>query len=377
MTVMNINVPLLPESVASATLAKICKKVGDACQVGDVVAELETDKVMLEIPANHAGVITTILKNVGDEVSENEAILSIDTAQSAKIEMPEVATDTESQPADALRATPSARVMAENNEVSLDDVKGSGRHGIIMRSDVASHTQPAPNTESERVPMSRMRATIADRLVQAKNEMAMLTTFNDVNMQPVMDIRSDLKDAFMESHQVKLGFMSFFVKAVTQAMKAYPLLNASVDGKDIIYHHSCHMGVAVSTDKGLVVPVLRSAEHMSFAEIESGIGALAKKARDQKLTTDDMQGGTFTITNGGVFGSMLSTPIVNPPQSAILGMHRIEKRVVVENDQMVIRPMMYVALSYDHRLIDGSTSVSFLQKVKTLLENPAMLMLDI
>ncbi len=384
MSDIEIKVPVLPESVSNGIIARITKKVGDVCQIGDIVAELETDKVMLEIPANHAGTVANIAKKEGDEVSQDEIIMVL-SSKVAMSQSTSVEKDSQSKEADVkseekvLRASPSARATAEEKSVKIDEVKGSGRHGIVMKSDINQHIDSgqADNSATERVAMSRMRVTIAKRLVESKNQMAMLTTFNDVNMQPIMEIRSKYKDEFLERHGVKLGFMSFFVKAVTSAMTEYPMINASVDGTDILYHKTCHMGIAVSTEKGLVVPVIKSVENMTFSEIEKSIVMLAKKARDQKLTIDDMQNGTFTITNGGVFGSLLSTPIVNPPQSAILGMHRIEKKVVVENDEMVIRPMMYLALSYDHRLIDGSVSVGFLQKVKVLLENPSRLMLNI
>ncbi|MCP8351866.1 dihydrolipoyllysine-residue succinyltransferase [Candidatus Synchoanobacter obligatus] len=377
---VKIKVPMLPESVAEAVVAVWHKAPGDMCQEGDVIAELETDKVMLEVVATSSGVLTQQLAAEGDAVTADHILAEIDTdgvVDEAASEPPAVATVAEptqvaSSPEGFVNASPSVRREIHDKNITLDQVKASGRGGRVRAEDLH-----APNDSLRRVKMSRMRAKIAERLVEAQQTAAMLTTFNEVNMAPIMQLRSENQEKFMEKYGVKLGFMSFFVQAVTHALNDFPEVGAFVDGEDILYPEDANIGIAVSTDRGLVVPVLKQAQHMSYADIEGMIKAYAGKAREGKITLDDMSGGNFTITNGGVFGSMLSTPILNMPQSAILGMHAIQKRAVVENDAVVIRPMMYLALSYDHRLIDGQQSVQFLVTVKDLLENPNKLLLDI
>ena len=392
MSHLKINVPPLPESVVSGVIAAINVEVGTAVKIGDVVVELETDKVLLEIPSNHDGVISEIFLKVGDEVTQNQEILSIDTSPeptsttNQKAESPAI----EQKSHDSLKSSPSARKAASNNDIDLSKIEGSGKDGRVMKNDLKEQLDSATKPQEdippvlsddtatfERVPMTRMRATIAKRLVQSKNDMAMLTTFNDVNMSAIVNARSKYKDVFQKKYGIKLGLTSFFVHAVTAAMKSYPIINTSVDGQDILYHKSCHLGIAVSTEKGLVVPVIRNAESKSMLQIETEVLEYANKARQQKITMEDLQGGTFTITNGGVFGSLLSTPIVNPPQTAILGLHRIEKRVIVVGDKTEICPMMYIALSYDHRVIDGRDSVGFLKLVKDTLEDPARMLLNV
>lgn len=396
---IDVKVPLLPESVADATIATWHKKVGDAVKRDENLVDLETDKVMLEVPSPAEGILKEIIKLQGDTVQADTVI--------ARIEPGAVAAHIESKPKEdtapakdtqsTTAAGPSARRAAREHEIDLSQVKGTGKSGRIVKENIleaakeASKPAPSEGTSTvsfaegeilgerleKRVPMTRMRARIAERLLEVKQQTAMLTTFNEINMHQVMQLRNVYKDKFEKTHRVKLGFMSFFVKAVVEALKRFPAVNASIDGQDIIYHGFFDVGVAVSTDRGLVVPVLRNADQMSMAEVEASIAAYASKARDGKLSLEEMQGGTFTITNGGVFGSLLSTPILNAPQSAILGMHKIDQRPVVENGQIVIRPMMYVALSYDHRIIDGKDSVTFLVTIKELLEDPARLLLEI
>ena len=385
MSEISIKVPMLPESVMSGVISSVLKKVGDTVEIGDVVAELETDKVMLEIPANHAGVVTNCYVEVGQEVKQDEPIIAINQNASVASAQQQVSQQMPEKDESIVKSSPSARLAAENLDININDISGTGKHGTVMKGDVVHSNKTTekmsshePSESAEIVPMSRMRATIAKRLVESKNQTAMLTTFNDVNMDAILSLRNEFKDQFMKVHGVKLGFTSFFVNAVVQSLKEFPIINASVSGSDIIYHKHCNIGVAVSTEKGLVVPVIRNADQLSMHEIEQMVATFAKKAREQKLTIDDLQNGTFTLTNGGVFGSLLSTPIINPPQSAILGMHRIEKRVVVdENDEMKVCSMMYLALSYDHRIIDGRDSVSFLSRVKQYLENPSRILLKI
>jgi 2-oxoglutarate dehydrogenase E2 component (dihydrolipoamide succinyltransferase) len=405
---IEIKAPTFPESVADGTVATWHKKPGDAVKRDELIVDIETDKVVLEVLATADGVLGAIVKNEGDTVLSDELLATIEeggAAAAPAAAAPAVAATATAAPAaaagdeDAIGA-PAARKLAEENGIALSSIKGTGKDGRVTKEDVVAAveakksapvaakpaapaaaapvvTAPGDRTE-KRVPMTRVRATVARRLVEAQSNMAMLTTFNEVDLTEVMALRSKYKDLFEKSHNgVRLGFMSFFVKAATEALKRFPAVNASIDGADIVYHGYADIGVAVSSDRGLVVPVLRNAESMSLAEIEGGIAAYGKKARDGKLSIDEMTGGTFTITNGGTFGSMLSTPIVNPPQAAILGMHNIIQRPVAINNQVVIRPMMYLALSYDHRLIDGKEAVTFLVTIKNLLEDPARLLLDI
>jgi 2-oxoglutarate dehydrogenase E2 component (dihydrolipoamide succinyltransferase) len=410
---IEIKAPTFPESVADGTVATWHKKPGEAVKRDELIVDIETDKVVLEVLATADGVLGAIVKNEGDTVLSDELLGSIEEGGAAAAAPAPAATAaapvaTGAAPAAAPAAgndedaigAPAARKLAEENGINLGSVKGTGKDGRVTKEDVVAAIEakksapaaakpvlpaaaaPVVNAVGERtekrVPMTRLRAKVAERLVEAQSNMAMLTTFNEVDMTEVMALRSKYKDLFEKSHNgVRLGFMSFFVKATTEALKRFPAVNASIDGADIVYHGYADVGVAVSSDRGLVVPVLRNAEAMSLAEIEGGIAAFGKKARDGKLSMDDMTGGTFTITNGGTFGSMMSTPIVNPPQAAILGMHNILQRPMAINGQVVIRPMMYLALSYDHRLIDGKEAVTFLVTIKNLLEDPARLLLDI
>ncbi|MGV8864238.1 MAG: 2-oxoglutarate dehydrogenase complex dihydrolipoyllysine-residue succinyltransferase [Pseudomonas sp.] len=406
---IEIKAPSFPESVADGTISKWHKQPGEAVKRDELLVDIETDKVVLEVLAEADGVLASIVKGEGETVLSNELIATLDagaTASAAPVAAaPAASAQVAAAPAaagdeDAIGA-PAARKLAEENGINLNNVKGTGKDGRVTKEDVVAAIEakksapaaaPAPakvaaaaapvfaagDRVEKRVPMTRLRAKVAERLVDAQSNMAMLTTFNEVNMKPVMDLRSKYKDLFEKSHNgVRLGFMSFFVKAATEALKRYPAVNASIDGTDIVYHGYSDVGVAVSSDRGLVVPVLRNAELMSLAEIEGGIANFGKKAKDGKLTMDDMTGGTFTISNGGTFGSLLSTPIVNPPQAAILGMHKIQERPMAVKGEVVILPMMYLALSYDHRLIDGKEAVTFLVTIKDLLEDPARLLLDI
>ncbi|GGH91419.1 2-oxoglutarate dehydrogenase complex dihydrolipoyllysine-residue succinyltransferase [Pseudomonas fluvialis] len=405
---IEIKAPTFPESVADGTVATWHKKPGEAVKRDELIVDIETDKVVMEVLAEADGVVGEILKNEGDTVLSGELLGTLvdGGAASAPVAAAPVAAVAAqvAAPASAEEAllSPAARKIAEENGLNPAAIAGTGKGGRVTKEDVvaaveARKTAPvaapaakpaAPAAEAplfaagerveKRVPMTRLRAKIAERLVEAQSSMAMLTTFNEVDMHEVMALRSKYKDLFEKTHNgVRLGFMSFFVKAAVEALKRFPAVNASIDGNDIVYHGYQDIGVAVSSDRGLVVPVLRNAELMSLAEIENGIATFGKKARDGKLSIEEMTGGTFTITNGGTFGSMMSTPIVNPPQAAILGMHNIIQRPVAINGQVVIRPMMYLALSYDHRLIDGKEAVSFLVTIKNLLEDPARLLLDI
>lgn len=387
---IEVKVPMLPESIADATIATWHKKVGDAVSRDENIVDLETDKVMLEVPAPADGILKEIRRNAGDVVNANEIIAIIEEGAakpapaSTTAEAP-AAPKQESAPAKAESTTaapalsPSVRRVAAEHEVNVNQVQGTGKGGRITKENMLSAigTTGSATRQEKRVPMTRMRTRIAERLLEVSQNTAMLTTFNEVNLQQVMELRSRYKDKFEKTHNARLGFMSFFVKAAVEALKRYPLVNASIDGDDIVYHGYFDIGVAVSTDRGLVVPVLRDADKLSMAEIETQIVEYANKARAGKLSLEEMQGGTFTITNGGVFGSLLSTPILNSPQSAILGMHKIQERPVVENGQIVIRPMMYLAMSYDHRIIDGKDSVTFLVAIKELLEDPARLLLEV
>ncbi|MBQ9258943.1 MAG: 2-oxoglutarate dehydrogenase complex dihydrolipoyllysine-residue succinyltransferase [Neisseriaceae bacterium] len=390
--IIEIKVPALPESVSEATLMSWHKKVGEAVSREENLIDLETDKVVLELPSPDAGVITEILANDGDTVVAGQVIAKLDTAASASVQAAPAAQPAKAEePKAQAAAMPAAAKIAADNNIDLSQVKGTGRDGRILKEDVqqAPVAKPAPVVASspaiqivgdrpeQRVPMSRLRERVAQRLLQSQAENAILTTFNEVNMQPVMDLRNKYKEKFEKEHGVKLGFMSFFVKAAIAALKKFPVVNASIDGKDIVYHGYFDIGIAIGSPRGLVVPILRNADQMSLADIEKQIADFAAKAKDGKLALEDLTGGTFSITNGGTFGSMMSTPIINPPQSAILGMHATKMRAVVENGEIVARPMMYLALSYDHRLIDGREAVLTLVAIKDALEDPSRLILDI
>ena len=405
---VDVKVPQLSESVAEATLVSWHKKAGEYVNRDENLVDIETDKVVLETPAPQAGVLVKIVKADGSTVTSNEIIATIDTdakPEAGKAEAVAVAAATPAAaPAKAAAASPampSAQKMAAEKNIDTGSLSGTGRGGRVTKGDVIQAAQggakaptaaPAPaaarampavdmgdlgERPEQRVPMSRLRARIAERLVQSQSTAAILTTFNEVNMQPVMEIRAKYKDKFEKEHGVKLGFMSFFVKAAVHALKKYPVVNASIDGGDIVYHGYFDIGIAVGSPRGLVVPILRNCDQMSLADIEKQIAEYGKRAQDGKLTMEELTGGTFSISNGGTFGSMLSTPIINPPQSAILGVHATKDRPVVENGQIVIRPMNYLALSYDHRIIDGREAVLALVAMKDALEDPARLLLDI
>ncbi|WP_028388216.1 2-oxoglutarate dehydrogenase complex dihydrolipoyllysine-residue succinyltransferase [Legionella fairfieldensis] len=395
---IEVKVPALPESVADATVAAWHKKVGDKVTRDENILDLETDKVVLEVPAPADGILQEILFKEGETVGAGQLLARIEegAAEPAKVEEKEKQEEKENEASDDKSASPAVRRMLAENDLKSSQISGSGKDGRITKEDVLSFIQsnrektaksstaqaesvPAMMgaREERRVPMTRLRAKIAERLVQAQHNAAMLTTFNEVNLKAVMDLRAQYKDSFEKKHGVKLGFMSFFTKAVVESLKRFPAVNASIDGQDIVYHGYYDIGIAVSTERGLVVPVVRDADQMNMADIEKAINDSATRARQGKLAMEEMQGGTFTITNGGVFGSLLATPIINPPQTGILGMHKIEDRPIVEKGQIVIRPMMYVALSYDHRLIDGRESVQFLVSVKELLEDPTRLLLNV
>ena len=399
---LKILVPHLPESVSDATLVAWHKKVGDSVIKNDSLVDLETDKVTLEVVAPESGILQEIFKQEGAIVLGGD-VLAILKPSDVGVEISPVLDDNDELDNPL---TPSIRRLLREHELNAADIAGTGKEGRLTKLDVSNYIQqrtlqeaqvivskqpvieepinemelttPAINLRPEqRVPMTRLRAKVAERLLQAQQNAAMLTTFNEVNMQNVMDLRNQYKSRFEQKHSVKLGFMSFFVKASIEALKRFPVINASIDENDIIYHGYYDIGIAVSTEKGLIVPVLRDADQLDFAGIEQSIVEFGEKTRNGRLSYDDLKGGTFTITNGGIFGSMLSTPILNPPQSAILGMHAIKERAVVENGQIVIRPIMYLALSYDHRLIDGRDAVQFLVTIKECLESPAHLLLNI
>ncbi|ABN89568.1 dihydrolipoamide succinyltransferase [Burkholderia pseudomallei] len=421
MAIVEVKVPQLSESVSEATMLQWKKKPGEAVAQDEILIELETDKVVLEVPAPAAGVLAQVLQNDGDTVVADQVIATIDTeakagaaaaaAGAADVQpaaAPVAAPAPAAQPAAAAAsstaaASPAASKLMAEKGIGAGDVAGSGRDGRITKGDVlsagsapaaapakaaakpalpevkvpASATTWLNDRPEQRVPMSRLRARIAERLLESQQTNAILTTFNEVNMQPVMDLRAKYKDKFEKEHGVKLGFMSFFVKAAVHALKKFPLVNASIDGNDIVYHGYFDIGIAVGSPRGLVVPILRNADQLSLAEIEKKIAEFGQKAKDGKLSIEEMTGGTFSISNGGVFGSMLSTPIINPPQSAILGVHATKERPVVENGQIVIRPINYLALSYDHRIIDGREAVLSLVAMKDALEDPARLLLDL
>lgn len=398
-----IKAPVFPESVADGTIATWHKQPGEAVSRDEVICDIETDKVVLEVVAPADGTIASIIKGEGETVLSNEVIAQFEegavsgAAQTQAVQseqkVEQAASQTEAGASPVVERAqpvsdqaPAVRKALTETGIAATDVAGTGRGGRITKEDVANHqtkSAAAPLSVAvgerieKRVPMTRLRKRVAERLLSATQNTAMLTTFNEVNMKPVMEMRKQFKDAFEKRHGARLGFMSFFVKAVTEALKRYPAVNASIDGDDIVYHGYYDIGVAVSSERGLVVPILRDTDRMSYAEVESGIGAYAAKAREGKLSIEEMTGGTFTITNGGTFGSLLSTPILNQPQTAILGMHKIQERPMAVNGQVEILPMMYLALSYDHRMIDGKEAVGFLVTVKELLEEPAKLILDL
>lgn len=390
----DIKVPVLPESVSDATVATWHKKPGDSVKRDENLVDIETDKVVLEVVAPADGVLESITHNTGETVKGEQvigvlkagAIAAKAEAKSEPVKAAAAAPTTTAAPA-AASAGPAARRLMGEKDIAIENVVGTGKSGRITTEDVNKATHAAYTSAvaesgttgriEKRVPMTRLRARIAERLIQSQQTAAILTTFNEVNMKPVMDLRAKYKDAFEKRHGVKLGFMSFFTRAVVEALKRFPIVNASIDGNDIVYHGYMDIGIAVSSPRGLVVPILRNTETLSMAEIEQKIAEYGKKAQNGQLSIEEMTGGTFTISNGGVFGSLMSTPIINPPQTGILGMHKIEERAVVENGQIVIRPMMYLAMSYDHRLIDGSESVRFLVTIKEMLEDPARLVLEV
>ncbi|MBK6332866.1 MAG: dihydrolipoyllysine-residue succinyltransferase [Thermomonas sp.] len=386
-----VKVPVLPESVSDATIASWHKKAGDAVRRDENLLDLETDKVVLEVPSPVDGVLKEIRFEAGATVNSQQVVAVIEegavaaapaAAAAAPAAAPAAAAPAAPASAPASGALPpGARFAATTSGVDPADVAGTGRRGMVTKEDIVNYASgktagvAGGARPEERVPMTRMRTRIAERLMQSKNSIAMLTSFNEVNLAKVMEMRKELQEQFEKANGIKLGFMSFFAKAAANALQKYPVVNASVDGNDVIYHGYADISVAVSTDKGLVTPVLRNVERMSFADVESGIATYAKAAREGGLKLEDLQGGTFTITNGGTFGSLMSTPIVNPPQSAILGMHAIKERAIVENGQVIAAPMMYIALSYDHRIIDGKDAVLFLVDIKNQLENPHRMLL--
>ncbi|MFB3059341.1 MAG: 2-oxoglutarate dehydrogenase complex dihydrolipoyllysine-residue succinyltransferase [Gammaproteobacteria bacterium] len=397
---VELKVPVLPDSVTEGTLGEWHKKVGDRVEVDENVVDLETDKVVLEIVATKAGVIESMAFETGDTVKNEEVLGVINTDVPAAAEAePSVTKDAPGLP----KASPAVRKLINQNDLSIADIKATGKKGQVLKQDVQQHIEektaapakqavpasapPSALTVTEtsatgarndrRVPMSRLRARIAERLKQAQNTAALLTTFNEVNLKPLMDTRAKYKEAFEKTHGVKLGMMSFFTRASVEALKRFPAVNASIDGDDIVYHDYFDIGIAVSSERGLVVPILRDVDQLSYAEIEKSIRSMGERAQTGKLGMDELTGGTFSITNGGVFGSMLSTPILNPPQSAIMGMHSIQQRAVVIEGEIVARPMMYLALTYDHRIVDGKDAVQFLVAIKNILEDPTRLLLGI
>ena len=395
-----IKSPTFPESVADGTIANWVKKEGEAVSQDEVIAEIETDKVVLEVLAPSDGKISKIHKNEGDTVLSAELIGEFISGDSQELKTQTVKEEKSIETSPDLESSqdhlvdkksgPAAKRIIEEKELNPSEIKGSGKDGRITKADVISHVEKDPvikesvkktnvdlDRETKRVPMTRLRSTIAKRLVEVQQETAMLTTFNEVDMKPIKDIRSKYGDDFLKEHGVKLGFMGFFVAASVNALEKFPQVNASIDGTDIVYHGYKDIGVAVSTDRGLVVPVIKDADIKSISEIEKSISEYAEKARDGKLSIEEMQGGTFTVSNGGIFGSLLSTPILNAPQTAILGMHKIEDRPVVVDGEIVVRPMMYLAMSYDHRMLDGKEAVSFLVSIKEQLENPEKLLLNL
>ena len=403
---VEVSVPELPESVTDATVVVWRKREGDSVKRDEALVDLETDKVVLEVPSPVDGVVEKIHQAEGEIVNAGQllAVLkAIDSADIKSNETNQISSFESSQDAADRVITASAKKMIIENQLNADEIIGSGKSGRVLKEDVIgfieNQKKHVPNVSTniendqkedslvssseengrieKRVPMTRLRARVAERLLEAQQNAAILTTFNEVNMQPVMDLRSKYKDLFLKKHGVKLGFMSFFVKASIEALKRFPAVNASIDGNDIVYHGFFDVGVAIAAPRGLVVPVLRNADQMSLADIEKNIAEYVDKAKNNQLGIDDMTGGTFSLTNGGVFGSMMSTPIINPPQSGILGMHKIQPRAVVENGEIVARPMMYLALSYDHRIIDGAEAVQFLVAIKDVLEDPARMVMGV
>ena len=393
MSIIEVKVPQLSESVSEATLLTWHKRVGDTVSEGENLIDVETDKVVLELPASKSGVLVKIIKGDGEKVGSEELIAQIDTAATAAKPVAAPA-----HAAAAAAVPPSVRKLAREHEVNAASLQGSGRSGRVTKDDVLNAMQqvksapsvamgesrqavpaiaPSGSRPEQRVAMTRIRQRIAERLLQSQQNAAILTTFNEVNMQPVMDLRNRYKDAFEKKHGIKLGFSSFFVKAAVLALQKFPIVNASVDGTDIIYHGYFDIGVAIGSERGLVVPIIRDADKLSFSDIEKQIADFGARAKGGKLTMEELTGGTFSISNGGVFGSMLSTPIINPPQAAILGIHATKDRPVAENGQVVIRPMNYLALSYDHRIIDGREAVLFLATIKEALEYPGRVLLDL
>ncbi|ATM96679.1 dihydrolipoamide succinyltransferase [Yersinia frederiksenii] len=407
MSSVDINVPDLPESVADGSVATWHKKPGDSVKRDEVLVEIETDKVILEVPASQDGILDAILEDEGATVVSRQVLGRIRPSDSSGLPTEEKSQSTESTPAQRQTASleeetndtlsPAIRRLIAEHSLDAAAIKGSGVGGRLTREDIESHlanrksapaaaeakveaaapVAPIAGRSEKRVPMTRLRKRVAERLLEAKNSTAMLTTFNEINMKPIMDLRKQYGEAFEKRHGVRLGFMSFYIKAVVEALKRYPEVNASLDGEDVVYHNYFDVSIAVSTPRGLVTPVLRDVDTMGMADIEKKIKELAVKGRDGKLKVEELTGGNFTITNGGVFGSLMSTPIINPPQSAILGMHAIKDRPMAVDGQVVILPMMYLALSYDHRLIDGRESVGYLVTVKEMLEDPARLLLDV
>ena len=396
--IIEITVPPLPESVTEATLMSWHKKVGDYVNRDENLIDLETDKVVLELPAQQAGVIVEIIEQDGATVTAGQLLAKIDTEAKAAEAAPAAAQAPAAEPAGHVAAAgaragvamPAAAKLAAEKGVDVSGVQGSGRDGRVLKEDVAAMPAAASKAAAapavavplgdrveQRVPMSRLRQRVAERLLQSQSQNAILTTFNEVNMKPIMDLRAKYKEKFEKQYGVKLGFMSFFVKAAVAALKKFPAVNASIDGNDIVYHGYFDIGIAVGSPRGLVVPILRNVDQMSIAEIELAIVDYANKAKSGKIAIEDLTGGTFSITNGGTFGSMMSTPIINPPQSGILGMHNIVERPIAENGQVVIAPMMYIALSYDHRIIDGREAVGFLVEIKQLIEDPTRLVLGL
>ncbi|MDO4906511.1 2-oxoglutarate dehydrogenase complex dihydrolipoyllysine-residue succinyltransferase [Neisseria sp.] len=395
--IVEVKVPVLSESVSEGTLMSWHKKVGEYVKRDEILIDVETDKVVLEVPSPEAGILVEIVAQDGETVVAEQLLAKIDTEAKAEADASVPAAEQAAPaavqaPASNMQvgvAMPAAAKLAAEKGVDIDSIQGSGRNGRVLKEDVQNATAPKTTAAApaapvpagvrpeQRVPMSRLRTRVAERLLASQQENAILTTFNEVNMKPVMDLRNKYKEKFEKEHGVKLGFMSFFVKAAVAALKKFPIVNASVDGNDIVYHGYFDIGIAIGSPRGLVVPILRDADQMSIADIEKAIVDYAAKAKDGKIALEDLTGGTFSITNGGTFGSMMSTPIINPPQSAILGMHATKERAVVENGQVVVRPMMYLALSYDHRIIDGREAVLTLVTIKDLLEDPARLLLDL
>ena len=399
---LELKVPVLPESVTEGTLGEWHKKIGDSIAVDENVVDLETDKVVLEIVSTSAGVLASIAFETGDTV-KNEDVLGVINTDVASTAVSGAVANESTDDSSSKKASPAVRKLINENNLSIDEIEATGKKGQLLKEDVQKHLQgkaeapvkeskpasaspPAMTQDTEmasaarndrRVPMSRLRTKVAERLKQAQNTAAMLTTFNEVNLKPLMDTRASYKEAFEKTHGVKLGMMSFFTRASVEALKRFPAVNASIDGSDIVYHDYFDIGIAVSSDRGLVVPILRDADQLSYADIEKSIRSMGERAQAGRLGIDELTGGTFSITNGGVFGSMLSTPILNPPQSAILGMHSIQQRAVVIEGDIVARPMMYLALTYDHRIVDGKEAVQFLVAIKNILEDPTRLLLGI